>query len=275
MTRARTRERRQEREKERRRQRQITIIGVIVVIALIAVALLVIANQPAEAPIPEGAVARYEGIPQDLSEEGYPRIGNPEAPVRVKEYSSFDCSHCRDFHDEIFPALVERVKAEEIVFTYVPLYGTGGISGGIDAAHAAVCAAEQDAFWPYHDTLFNWQGLYVNQAFVYQRLASGIDSLGLDRTAWDSCYRDAQTNEVLRVARAEAESLAGFQGTPTVTVNGEIVPSPDLTTINNAIDQQLAMASVPDSSSVEEATQPVEATVEATVETEATEATSE
>jgi protein-disulfide isomerase len=122
MSRTRTRERRQEREKERRRQRQFVIVGVVAAVAVLAVILFLLVNQPAEAPIPEYALTRYVDVEQGLSEEGYPRIGNPDAPVRVKEYSSFDCPHCRDFHDEVFPALLDRAKAGEIIFTYVPLH---------------------------------------------------------------------------------------------------------------------------------------------------------
>jgi protein-disulfide isomerase len=269
MSRTRTRERRQEREKERRRQRQFVIVGVVAAVAVLAVILFLLVNQPAEAPIPEYALTRYVDVEQGLSEEGYPRIGNPDAPVRVKEYSSFDCPHCRDFHDEVFPALLDRAKAGEIIFTYVPLHSTGSVRGGVDAAHAALCAAQQDVFWPFHDTLFNWQGVYVNQAFTFQRMASGADGLGLDRTNWENCYRGASTDEVLRVARAEAESLVGFQGTPTVTVNGEIVPSPDLATINNAIDA--ALASAPAEPAVDDSTPEVDAESEVTEEAEASE----
>jgi hypothetical protein len=100
-------------------------------------------------------------------------------------------------------------------------------------------------------------------------MASGADGLGLDRTNWENCYRGASTDEVLRVARAEAESLVGFQGTPTVTVNGEIVPSPDLATINNAIDAALASAPAePEVDAESEVTEEAEAS-----ETEAAEET--
>ena len=124
--RTRTRERRKQREKQRQRNRQILILGSVVVIAVVVVVLMILANQPAEAPIPQDLLDRYQGIPQSMNDQGFPVLGSPDAPVQVVEYSSFDCPHCAEFEAGVTPALVDRVKAGDINFTYAPLYGTGG-----------------------------------------------------------------------------------------------------------------------------------------------------
>ena len=85
MTRARTRERREERQRQQRRQRQIGLVGGLVALVVIAAVVLILVNQPTEAPIPAEALDRYEGIPQAKTEAGYPILGNPEAPVSVVE----------------------------------------------------------------------------------------------------------------------------------------------------------------------------------------------
>ncbi len=265
MSRSRTRERRQQREAERKRQQRIVIAAAIAAVAVLGVIFFILAQQPAEAVIPEGVAERYEGIPQSVSDAGYPVLGNPNAPVQVTEYSSFDCPHCKDFHAEAVTALAERAREGEIAFTYVPIYGTGGIANGQGAARAAVCAGEQDAFWPYHSTLFEWQNLYGNTAFAGNRLTSGVDNLGLDRAAWDACFASQRPDEVLENAINDANNLSGFSGTPTITVNGQIV-TPTLSAVNAAIDAALLTAPP-----VEDA--PVDA--ESTTEAEATEAAEE
>lgn len=239
--RARTRERRKQREQERKRNRQLLVVIGIVAIAIIAAVLIVIANQPAEAPIPETLVAEYADVPQSVTEDGFPMLGNPDAPVQVVEYSSFDCPHCATFHNDVAPTLIERAEAGEISFTYVPLYGTGGIPNGQGAARAAVCAGEQDAFWPYHSTLFTWQTTYGNQAFAGNRLETGIENLGIDSGAWSACFGSNRPDELLVAANRAANSLEGFTGTPTVTVNGQII-TPLLPDVNAAIDAALASA---------------------------------
>lgn len=220
----RTADRRKEREKERRRTQMITIIVVIVVVVVLAAVALILANQPSDAPIPEGSVARYEGIQQSRTTEGFPRLGDPSSPVQVQLFSSFDCTACRTLHDELLDDLLQRVRAGSIALTFVPLYNTGSITNGQGAAKAALCVADQGGFWPYHDALFAWQGQFANQAFTQSRLVSGVDALLLDRLAFELCSRSGSTDSVLSEARTDAANLLNFAGTPTLTING-IVPA--------------------------------------------------
>lgn len=264
--------RREEREKERRRQRLIT--GAIVAVALIAVAVFVfvIVNAPAEAPIPEGALTRYEGLQQTRTTEGFPRLGSPDAPIQLAEFSSFDCPHCREFHAEAIDQLVERVRTGSVAVTYVPLYGTGSVSNGQGAAEAAVCAAEQNRFWSFHDGLFDWQGVYGNQAFTNNRINAAVDAFGLDRGAFNACTSSSRPDEVLNAAKAQQQRLLNFSGTPTFTINGVVPLDSDQQSINTAagiitrLDAEIArLGSLP---ATQEATSEVEATTEAAVPTE-------
>jgi protein-disulfide isomerase len=239
-SRTRTRERRKQREVERRRNRQYLVVGALVVLAVVAVILVIVSNQPAEAPIPEESVARYEGIPQSVNEAGYPVLGDPEAPVQVVEYSSFDCPHCMEFYQIVTPSLIERAEAGDISFTYVPVYGTGGVPNGQGAARAALCAGEQGQFWPYHSALFSWQSIYGNQALGGNRLEAGAENLGLDMGAWLGCIQSGSQNEVVETAR-NSMLTDGVTGTPTLLVNGVAVGNPtNISEVNAAIDTALA-----------------------------------
>ena len=215
--------RRQERESERRQRRIITgaIIAVVVIVA--AVFIFAIVSAPAEAPIPEAALTRYADLQTSRNEDGFPWIGSATAPVKVAMYSSFDCSQCRDFHDQSIDAIIERVRAGSVNFTYVPLYGFGAIVNGQGAAKAALCVAEQNQFWEFHDALFDWQGRYGNQAFTNNRILSGVDALGINRSTYNACVSSGDEDEVLNTARTRQQSLLNFSGTPTITING-IVP---------------------------------------------------
>lgn len=243
--RSRTVERRKQREQERRRQRQIAAAIGVAVIAVLALAAVVLANLPAEAPIPEGAVEQYSDLQRGTTEEGFPILGDPDAPVELVEYSNFSCPGCQVFYETVTPGLVERVAAGDISFTYVPLYFTEGDStNSRGAARAAVCASEQDAFWPYHSALYTWANLYGNTAFAGNRLAAGIGGLGLDTGAWEACMSSDRPDDVLQAAITSANNVLGFAGTPTVTINGAIVQS-NLDAINSAIDQALAAQAQP------------------------------
>src|SRR5690606_16752418 len=200
----------------------------IIAVAVIALAAFIffIVTAPAEAPIPEAALTRYDDVPQSRTQEGYPRLGDPSDPVQVAEYSSFDCPHCREFHDQTIDAIVERVRGGDAAFTYGPLYGYGGITNGLGAASASLCAADQGAFWTFHDALFDWQGTYGNQAFTNNRIQSGVDALELDRAQYNACISSGSSGEILERARNQALALLNFVGTPTITING-VVPLDD------------------------------------------------
>jgi protein-disulfide isomerase len=235
---SRSEQRRREREQQQRRQRLMIIGGVIGAIALLAVVAIIINTLPADAPIAPGAVERYQNVPVSVSERGYPRLG--DGRVRVEEYSSFSCPGCLSFHDDGYYDLVERARAGEISFTFVPM-GNFGSPGGVDAAKAALCVAEQDqrAFWTFHDTLFLWQSQFARQAFTLNRLRSGVEQLGLNVGQYDSCMGSGRPQTTIDRADEEGRAVQGFNGTPTVTVNGVTVDAFNLSAINAAIDSAL------------------------------------
>ncbi len=214
---SRTREARQRRQKQRRRNQRLTVLIALVVIAVVGGAVLFVSNQPVEAHIPEDLSARYEGLPRSYSREGYPRLGDPDAPVTVEEYSSFACPGCEAFHSASFDAVLDRVKAEQILFTYVPLQ-TGSVPNAPGASRAALCAGQQAMFWEFHDLLFDWQTRYGNTAFSQNRLLAGVEQLGLNSAAFTSCFNSADISATLNAALNEEVS-----STPTIRVNGVTV----------------------------------------------------
>ncbi|MCA0452493.1 MAG: DsbA family protein [Chloroflexi bacterium] len=266
MGRTRTLERRKEREQEKKRQRRLTFIIGGVIVAVIAVIIVVLITVPAEAPIPAESLTRYEGIEQSVTDQGFPVLGRDIAPVKVTEYASFDCTHCRDFHEGTFSTVLERIRNNEVQFTFVPVFGTGSIQNGEGAAKAAVCAGQQGKFWQFHDALFSWQGTYANTAFSQNRFVGGINELGLDRGQWDSCVTGSYATQVVNDA-VSAFRLQGASGTPALFVNGTAVDVASNVALYDAIDQALAAAGGVPVEVTPEATAPVvEATTEATTE---------
>lgn len=190
-----------------------------------------------EAPIPDKN--DYSALPQSFSEEGFPVLGDPSAPVQIRELSSFSCSHCRDFHDTALPELLPLIAEGKLAFTYVPLHSIGGIPGGDSPARAAYCAGQQGKFWEYHDALFGWQD-FTAFAFAYDRLTEGALNLELDMSAFETCLNSDEALPTLEAALSFAQSVPGFSGTPTILLNGEVVnwsPIPALLEQINAIGQ--------------------------------------
>ncbi len=86
------------------------------------------------------------------------------------------------------------------------------------AAVTVECAAEQGAFWPFHDrfmaddaTLFTEPGLRRQAAFE-----------GLDVDAFWSCVSDGDTLSLV-IASYDEGAARGVRGTPTVFIDGALV----------------------------------------------------
>jgi protein-disulfide isomerase len=91
-----------------------------------------------------------------------------------------------------------------------------------EAAEASECAAEQDRFWPYHDTLFlNQRGENLG-TFNEQSLKAYAIALGLDEVAFDECLDSNRYQGEIMNELAEARDRT-VRSTPTLIVNGEII----------------------------------------------------
>ena len=261
--RSRTRQARQRRQQQRRKSQRIVLLGLIALAAVVAAAVIIVSNQPVESVVAADLSARYEGITRSFSIEGYPQLGELDAPVAVDEYASFSCPGCEALHADAFDALLDRVRQDQIRLTFVPLQ-TGSIPNAQGAARAALCAGRQGKFWEMHDVLFDWQTRYANTAFSQNRLLAGADKLDLNTDAFTSCFNSAAISNTLNAALGENVGT-----TPTINVNGVTISGaagiPSAAEILRAID-----AATPDDWGM-----PPESEAETAAEPEAAEAEAE
>ena len=163
----------------------------------------------------------YDDIAQSTTAEGFPVLGNPDAPVQITEIASFDCPACARFHLNVYPGLLEYIRNGDVALTYVPVFGTGSLPLGDSAASAALCSAGQGQFWPYHDGIYTWHVEFAVSAFAAPRLTVGAEELGLDMDAWQQCFEQGEARPIIDAALAYAQAQPEYQGTPTIFVNGE------------------------------------------------------
>jgi protein-disulfide isomerase len=215
------------REKRRRaeqRNRWITI-GIIAFVAVVVVFFVVYPQiRPVAQVLPATPVAR-----SDVNRNS---AGNPNAAVKLVEFSDYQCPYCKRFWSETEPQLEDAyVKTGKVQFTYRSAgnwvsrnSGSGGTESQ-DAAMAAYCAADQGKFWQMHDALFtNNRDLEEQGSFAPKRLQAIAQSVGLDMNAFNSCI---STNKYKNQADQDLQDAtsAGITGTPffvlTYTVNGQ------------------------------------------------------
>jgi protein-disulfide isomerase len=110
----------------------------------------------------------------------------------------------------------------------------------VRAAEAAACAADQGAYWRYHDTL------YLNQSgpdsFTDARLKQMAETLGLDTGTFNQCLDSGEKRAGVAGSIAEAQAQ-GIDRTPPILVNGtEVAEWHDFNAVKQAIDAELAAA---------------------------------
>lgn len=87
------------------------------------------------------------------------------------------------------------------------------------SAEASECAAEQDAFWAYHDFLYENQNGENRGAFSKDNLKLFAEQLGLDTEKFNQCLDSGKYAEVVEKENELARQL-GVQSTPSFVING-------------------------------------------------------
>ena len=90
------------------------------------------------------------------------------------------------------------------------------------AGEASECAADQDAFWEYHDKLFDSQSSENQGAFNKDNLKRFAAELGLDTAAFDECLDSGKYTSVVK-NETQATQALGVRSTPTFLINGKPV----------------------------------------------------
>ena len=132
--------------------------------------------------------------------------GDRDAPVTIYEITDFGCSWCREFFLSVLPSIEREyitTGRAKLVFVNLPL---PSLHPNSPAAHEfAMCAAEQDKFWPVHDLLYQHQALWAPLEAPRAYFTDLADSAGLDLDLLDYCFDSGATRWIVQ---REAESVA-------------------------------------------------------------------
>ena len=208
------------REQIRRKEKRGRLIGIgLITLGAIFVAFLII--YPNFKPV--GAISTPELISRP--DVKFNAAGDPNAPIKIEEYSDFQCPYCGQFTEKTEPQLMETFVADGTVYFVYHSFGDfiGTESGA--AAEAAYCAGDQEKFWEMHDTIFANQAGENAGAFTDRRLIAFAEELKLDMDVFSSCFNGNDYEDL--VAQDGKDGLAaGIQATPSFilsyTVNGEV-----------------------------------------------------
>jgi protein-disulfide isomerase len=143
---------------------------------------------------------------------GNPMLGNKSAKIGIVEFSEFECSYCRGYHEYIFP----RIKSAYIdkgdvlyVFRDFPL---DFHSKAVGAAVAASCLGEQMDYWDAHHQLFTNQERLGPE--LYKEIAGKAN---LDIGAFQKCMEKPDSKIEMEGDISYGDQL-GIRATPSFLI---------------------------------------------------------
>jgi protein-disulfide isomerase len=148
-------------------------------------------------------------------------IGSPDAPVKMVEYASFTCSHCGQFHKDVFKQMkTDYIDTGKVHFTLREFYRN---RYDLWAGMMARCGGDMKYFG-ITDILFStqqeWSATDDATVAVNNIKTIGLTA-GMTSEQLDVCMQDAAMAQALVTRFEESAKADGVEGTPTLFINGD------------------------------------------------------
>ena len=147
-------------------------------------------------------------------------IGDSDAKITVKVFSSLTCPHCANFHKNIF----ENLKKEYIDKGIVK-FEHHGFPLDLAALNAEIivrCHEDKNKSFQLLGEIYKKQNQWAVGSDINPINESikkiGLDS-GLDNDKMDSCLKNENTQDQILNERIEAQKKYKIQSTPTIYIN--------------------------------------------------------
>jgi predicted DsbA family dithiol-disulfide isomerase len=162
-----------------------------------------------------GYKSYLEPMRAQVATEGFPSMGPANAPVTIVEFSDFECPYCGGLYPTLKQVEKNYPQTVRIVYRQFPL--TNLHPHAMKAAEASLCAADQNKFWEFHDSMFSNQ----RELSVPDLKQRAVD-LKLDTQAFNQCLDSGRKAAAIQ-ADIQDGARAGVSGTPALFINGRLL----------------------------------------------------
>ncbi len=169
-------------------------------------------------------------LPAQVETKGAPRRGPENAPIKLVEFSDFQCGFCTRALATVQQVMKEYPNQVQWIFKHYPL----DFHKEAPLAHeASMAAGEQGKFWEMHDLLFE------RKTLARGALVGMAKELGLDVPRFVKDLDSHRFRPTLVADQREGSEL-GVDGTPTFFVNGkQVVGAVPIEQFRKVIDAEL------------------------------------
>ncbi|MBS3804108.1 MAG: DsbA family protein [Oleiphilaceae bacterium] len=216
----------------------IAIIVVVLLAILVGLYFLTRAPTPDSAGLPS-VPPSTEAFPAGVDRYGV-SIGDEDAPVVVREFADYQCPACARFAPASERLRDEYVESGQVRFVFFDL-PLRQHQHAMEAAEAARCAGDQDAYWTMHDHLFDNQSEWSNNSQATGVFTRYADELGLKERRFRNCLATDLHREAVERSLKVAQQLR-VASTPTVFVDNIPLSQPGWGQMSAVIERELAEA---------------------------------
>lgn len=159
---------------------------------------------------------RPKAVKLEFKTAGEPTWGNADAPIKIVEFTDFQCPYCAQARDRLTELKKAYGKKLQIVFKNYPLPSH---TEARPAAEAGLCVNEQgsDKFWKFHDSLFDNQ-----KAWTAEELKAYAKKAGADEKKFEECVSSKKFAAQVEASVQEGQKL-GVNSTPSFFVNSQLI----------------------------------------------------
>jgi protein-disulfide isomerase len=175
-----------------------------------------------------GATAAYSAVPafaqsDEAAELQEMSIGAEDAPITMVEYASFTCPHCKNFHHDVLPQIMENyIDTGKVRMVYRGIYFD---RLGLWADMLARCGGPDRYFGiaaMIYDKQKEWTSSenavgVVDNLYAIGRLA------GLEQADMEACMQDNVTAKAMVAFSTDSAEADGVNSTPTFVINGQTI----------------------------------------------------
>jgi len=152
------------------------------------------------------------------------RIGNSEAKVTVKVFSSLTCPHCANFHEVIFVKLKDEYIEKGLVkFEHHPFpLDLAALNAEIILSCKNNNLSSQEKIFEFLTELYNKQSTWAVGSDI-NKINEFLKKIGLNfqlnNKEMDACLKNEVKQDEILEQRIQAQKIYKIDSTPTIIVN--------------------------------------------------------
>ncbi len=146
-------------------------------------------------------------------------LGNDDAPVKIKIFSSLTCPHCANFHMEVIPEIEKnyvKFGKVQLIFLDFPLD-----LASLNASKLLHCLDKKKQI-KFLGTIYENQAKWTSGSDLSEinnNLKEMVKDLGISPTEFEKCLNNETVENNILNIRIEGQRKYSINSTPTIIIN--------------------------------------------------------